>query len=139
MTSYWLCVTNEENWEVVKERKVWGVSELNKGKIEGVKLGDVLVFYLKPKRVAGIFKTVSEPFKGEEEVFSSVGFADEEIFPYRVKLEPVTIPQEPIPFEKLIPELKFIGNKEKWAVYLRTAMRVIPKEDFELMVSSMER
>ena len=25
MVNYWLCVTNEENWRVVKERKIWGV------------------------------------------------------------------------------------------------------------------
>lgn len=39
--NYWLCITNEENWKVVKEKNIWGVSR--KKDLENVRVGDVLV------------------------------------------------------------------------------------------------
>ena len=133
MVNYWLCITNEENWEVLKKRKVWGVSERNKGQIKGVKPGDALVFYVKPKRLAGIFKAISEPFRSDERIFSTTGFTEEETFPHRVKLEPMIIPEELMSFKELIPKLKFITNKERWGAYLRRAILTIPKGDYEIL------
>ena len=34
--AYWLCVTNEDNWEVVREKRVWGVPERRSKIIEKV-------------------------------------------------------------------------------------------------------
>nr|MDO8080354.1 EVE domain-containing protein [Candidatus Freyarchaeota archaeon] len=42
--NYWLCLTNAENWEVVKNKKVWGVIDRYKNKISQVKPGDILIF-----------------------------------------------------------------------------------------------
>ena len=28
--AYWLCITTEENWKVIKEKNVWGVQEQQK-------------------------------------------------------------------------------------------------------------
>jgi len=47
---YTLCVTNEENWEVIKKRKVWGVPRRSREFVERVKPGDLLVFYVSPKK-----------------------------------------------------------------------------------------
>jgi len=129
-------VTNEENWKVVKERKVWGVPKRDRHQIERVKLGDFLVFYVMPQRVMGAFKAVSEPFESSERIFSWGEFGREESFPHRVKLEPVIIPEEPLQFKELIPKLKFITNKKMWSGHLRRAMRTIPKEDYDLIFSA---
>jgi len=43
---YWLCVTSEENWKVVREKLVWGVADRFKGAIQRVKPRDKLVFYV---------------------------------------------------------------------------------------------
>jgi len=139
MVNYWLCVTNEENWKVVKERKVWGVPKRDRHQIERVKLGDFLVFYVMPQRVMGAFKAVSEPFESSERIFSWGEFGREESFPHRVKLEPVIIPEEPLQFKELIPKLKFITNKKMWSGHLRRAMRTIPKEDYDLIFSAISQ
>jgi len=139
MTNYWLCVTTEENWKVVKERKVWGVPKGNRRLIEAVKRGDFLVFYVMPQRIMGVFKAASEPFESSERVFSCGEFGREEVFPHRVKLEPVIIAKEPLQFKDLIPKLKFITNKEKWTGHLRRAMRTIPKEDYDLIFSAISQ
>ena len=139
MVNYWLCVTNEENWKVVKKLKVWGVPKRDRRQIEGVKLGDFLVFYVMPQRVMGAFKVVSEPFESGERMFSWGEFGREESFPHHVKLEPVIIPKEPLQFKELIPRLKFITNKKMWSGHLRRAMRTIPKEDYDLIFSAISQ
>mgnify|MGYP000725345656 CR=1 FL=1 len=139
MVNYWLCVTNEENWNVVKEWKVWGVPERSRHLIEGVKLGDFLVFYVMPQRIMGVFKAASEPFESSERIFSWGEFGREETFPHRVKLEPVIMAKEALQFKDLIPRLKFITNKKMWSGHLRRAMRTIPGEDCDLIFSAISR
>jgi len=77
--AYWLCITTEENWRVIKDKNIWG---------------DKLVFYLKQEkvkdevkepRIAGIFGVISEPFRDSIRIFSSKGMKTNEVFPWRVK------------------------------------------------------
>ena len=138
MVRYWLCVTNQANWQVVKERSIWGVSDRYKRRMEELSQGDLLVFYVKPKSIAGIFKVVSKPFVDRKRIFSSEGFRPDEVFPNRVRLEPILVPAEPAPFEPLVPKLKFIKNKLRWTGHLRGAMRPIPEEDYELIKAQLE-
>jgi len=138
MVNYWLCITNEENWKVVKDRKIWGVPEQNRRQIAGVKPDDVLIFYVKPKKIAGIFKSITEPFKSDERIFSTTGFAERETFSHRISLEPKVVLKDPINFEQLVPKLNFLINKKKWGMHLMgKAMRSIPKEDYEVIESSI--
>jgi len=142
---YWLCITTEDNWKVIKEKNVWGVPERHKNTIAKVKPGDKLLIYLKqeningeikPSRIVGVFEVVSEPFKDSTRIFRSKGIRNSgETFPWRVKIKPIKIFDKPIEFKPLIPKLKFITNKEKWWSYLRKAIREIPKEDFKVIIS----
>jgi predicted RNA-binding protein len=131
LVNYWLCVTNEDNWNVIKKQKIWGVPEKRgKRQIEDVKLGDLLVFYIIPKRIGGIFKAISEPFESREKIFNWADFGREEIFPFRLKLEPVVVLEEPLPFDKLIRKLSFTKGLRRWSIVLRRAMFKIPAKDF---------
>jgi len=49
-------------------------------------------------------------------------------YPYRVKIKPIKIFDEPVEFKPLIPKLSFIRNKDKWTGYVRLPMREIPEE-----------
>lgn len=131
MVNYWLCVTNEENWRIVKEKLIWGVPERRKAVVEQVKPGDLLVFYVRPKRIGGIFKAVSESFKDEERIFTPI--KGEERFPYRVRLESVNVPKEPIDFKELIPKLSFTKDKRFWTIMLRRGMFRVSKDDYEVI------
>jgi len=133
LVNYWLCVTNEDNWNKVKDQKIWGVPEKRgRRQIEAVKPGDHLVFYVIPKRIGGIFKAISEPFEDKEKsVFSWTDFGRYEFFPYRVKLEPVILAKQPIPVDKLIGKLSFSKREKRWSVFLRRAMLQITKCDYE--------
>jgi len=138
--TYWLCVTSEDNWRVVKERNVWGVGEWFKSVIQKVKPGDKLVFYVMqtrknkdviPSRITGIFEAVSEPYKDSTKIFKPYG--SESTFPYRVKLKPIKILKKPINFKELVPKLSFIKNKQRWSGILRRAMVEIPEKDYKLI------
>ena len=133
MVNYWLCVTDRVNWQVIRDKLVWGVSDRYKSVIEQVRVGDMLVFYVKPKRICGIFEVASKPYTSTERIFKSGGISGHETFPHRVKLKPVLVPKECLNFELLIPKLKFIKNKERWTGHLRRAMVSIPEQDFELI------
>ena len=142
--AYWLCITTEENWKVIREKNVWGVPDRHKNTIAKVKPSDKLVIYVKtdkvvkdPKIVA-VYEVVSEPFKDSTRIFSSKGMKSSgETFPWRVKIKPIKIFDKPIEFKPLIPKLKFITNKKKWTGHLMgKAMREIPEEDFKLILQS---
>jgi len=138
--AYWLCVTTEANWNVVKEKNVWGVGERFKSAIQRVKPGDKLIFYVMqtkknkdviPSRITGIFEAISEPYKDSTKIFKPYG--TEQTFPYRVKLKPIKIFEKPINFKNLVPKLSFIKNKQRWSGALRRAMIEIPEKDCKLI------
>ena len=141
---YWFCVTNEENWRNVKKFNVWGVSERWKERLLQVKSEDQLIFYVSqtkkngeivPPRIAGIFKAVSEPYTDKKKLFKP--HREKEIYPYRTKIKPIKIAEKIVNFKELIPKLTFIKNKKMWTGSIRTAMRTIPKEDFQLIQSQL--
>ena len=141
--AYWLCVTTEANWNVVKEKNVWGVGERFKSAIQRVKPGDKLIFYVMqtrknkdviPSRITGIFEAISEPYKDSTKIFKPYG--TEQTFPYRVKLKPIKIFEKPITFKELVPKLSFIKNKQRWSGALRRAMVEIPEKDYKTLTES---
>ena len=145
--AYWLCITTEENWKVIREKNIWGVPERHKNTIAKVKPGDKLLIYVKQERykdkvveprIVAVYEVVSEPFKDSTRIFSSKGMRSSgETFPWRVKIKPIKIFDKPIEFKLLIPKLKFITNKRRWSIHLMgKAMRRIPEDDFKLIVRS---
>ena len=132
-------MTNKENWAVIKNVHIWGVPEHAKKQIKNVKPGDMMVVYVMPKRIGGIFKATSNSFESRKAIFSWGKFGREDLYPYRVKLEPVVLPKKLFPFDPLIPKLTFIVNKKLWTGHLRRAMRLIPKEDYETIKLTLAR
>ena len=143
--TYWLCITNGENWKVIKEKNIWGVAERHKNTIARVKLGDKVLIYVKQERrkdeiveprIVAAYEVVSEVFKDANRIFKTPPGMGSESFPYRIKLKPLKIFSKPVDFKSLIPELKFITNKKKWSGHLMgKAMREIPEEDYEVILS----
>lgn len=143
---FWLCVTTWDNWLVVKEKLVWGVSERFRNAMAQVKPGDELLMYvmqhrkgeeLVPSKVMGAFKVVSEPFKDSTKVFKS--YKGSETYPYRVKLEPLVVGEKGVEFKPLVPKLSFVKNKRFWSGSLRRAMVKLPERDYKLLLEELRR
>lgn len=143
--TYWLCITNSENWEVIRKENVWGVADRHKNTISKVNLGDKLVIYgiqekigddriLEP-RIYGIFEVISKVYRDAKKIFKS---RRGELYPNRVKIKPIKIPDNPIEFKPIIEKLEFIKNKKKWNTHLfGRAMREIPEKDFKTIEELM--
>ena len=143
---YWLCITTEENWKVIKEKNIWGVSQRHKNTIAKVKPGDKCLIYVMstrknkeviPPKIVGAYEVISEVFEDRSMIFKSPP-GKSEIYPYRIKLKPIKIFEKPLDFKSLIPELKFIKNKKRWTGHIQgKAMREIPKEDYESIMNKV--
>lgn len=130
LVNYWFCVTNEDNWNIIKLKHVWGVPKRGRRYVLDVEIGDFLVFYIIPKKIGGIFRAASEPFESEERIFSWIDYGKDEVFPFRVKIEPVLVPEKALPFDRLIEKLSFSKGLKRWSIKLRRAMFKISEEDF---------
>jgi predicted RNA-binding protein len=135
---YWLCVTNQENWEVIKERNIWGVEERHRNTISKVKPGDKLLIYVMGTkkddesllpRIVAVYEAVSEVFIDSSRIFKG------KVYPLRIRLRPIAVFSKPLDFRELVPRLSFIKNKRFWVGHIRgKAMREIPKGDFETVL-----
>ncbi|MGQ4834411.1 MAG: EVE domain-containing protein [Candidatus Asgardarchaeia archaeon] len=146
--AYWLCITTEENWNVIREKNVWGVPERHKKVIERVKTGDKLLIYVKQQikkdkiidpRIVAVYEAISEVFKDYSKIFKTPPGMENEAFPLRIKLKLIKIFEKPVDFKSLIPQLKFITNKQRWTGHLiGRAMREIPEDDYQLIIKKEE-
>ena len=144
----WIASTNRDNGEIIKKKNLWGVPKRNKNSIERSKPGDIILIFVKqeimgdevlPSAITAAFEITSKPFEDVSQVFiKPLTMPGEENFPFRVKLKPVKIFNDELDFKSLIPKLEFITNKKQWTGHLRTAMRVIPEEDYEYIMKAAE-
>ena len=147
--AYWLCITTEENWNVIKQKNVWGVQEKHRNTIGKVKIGDKCLIYviltkkddeIIPPRIMAAYEITSEVFVDRSRIFKPPARNKSETFPLRIKLKPIKIFEKPVDFKSLIPKLRFIKNKQKWTGHIQgKAMREIPEEDYNLILSKAER
>jgi len=143
----WLCITTEENWNVIKKKNVWGVQESHRNTIGRSKVGDKCLIYvmstkkddeLIPPRIMGAYEVVSPVKVDRSRIFKPPERNKNEIFPLRIKLKPVKIFEKPVEFKQLIPKLKFIKNKQKWTGHIQgKAMREITEEDYNLIINKV--
>jgi len=107
---YWLCVTNQENWE----KNIWGVEERHRNTISKVRPGDKLLVYMMttkkenetlPPRIVAAYEVVSEMFTDSSRIFKG------KLYPLRIGLRPIAVFSKPLDFRELVSKLSFIKNK----------------------------
>ena len=135
--AYWLCITNSENWEIIKKENLWGIPE--KKKMPDVKPGDKLVFYVKQEgpqgfpKIVGVFEAVSEPFEDTTKVFKAPPNSDE-VYLKRIRIKPIKIFDNPKNFRELKDKVSFIKSKQYWSLsLLGRSMIKLSDKDFELL------
>ncbi len=145
MIQRWLCISTRANDEVTRKKLIWGVANRYQNTIARVKKSDTLLMYTMqeiadgeviPSVVTGIYEASSEVYEDNSSIFVAPKAIGSEVFPLRVKVKPVKIFKEPIPFKPLVPKLTFIKNKTMWSGSIRTAMRVIPEEDYQTIIKA---
>jgi predicted RNA-binding protein len=151
--TYWLIVTIRENWDVIKEKQVVGISERYKNWFLNVQKGDKCLFYIrreyikrenKPPEVAepavsGVFEVISTAYDNQK-IFAPPPTRQNETFPLRLNLNPVGTPAEPIPFKPLVTQLSFIVHPKSWGNYLQGRTLIpLSERDFATIVSALQK
>ena len=144
MVQRWLCISTRENDEVTRKKNIWGVAKRYAAIIARVTKGDTLLMYTMqeivdreviPSAITGMYEAVTDTYEDESPLFSHpLRSPGNEVFPLRIKLKLVKVFAEPVPFKPLVPDMSFIKNKTMWSGSIRTAMRVIPEEDYQRIV-----
>ncbi len=125
------------------------MGEKHRNAIAKVRPGDKCLIYVMstrkddeviPPRIMAVYEVTSEVFKDSSKIFKPPARNRNETFPLRIRLKPVKISEKPIDFKFLIPKLKFITNKKRWTGHIQgKAMREIPEEDYNLILSQYEK
>jgi len=145
----WLAISNRENSEISIRKNIWGVPKRSINTIQHVKPGDTICMYvgqkmvnkeIVPPAITSVFEVISPMYEDSSTIFTSPPKLGNEVFPLRLKLKPIKIFKEPIEFKPLVPKLHFITNKKMWSGHIRgQAMREIPEEDYQTIISEGER
>ncbi len=147
--SYWIYVTNSDNWAVTKKTNILGASTRYKNTLSRVKKGDKCLVYVKAEIVAGEridpkivaqYEIASTVFEDRKKMFDTPPNSPDETFQLRLRLESVRIFEPPIEFKPLIPRLSFLPNKTNWTGPIRgRAMVQIPQSDYDCIISDAKK
>jgi len=87
-TQAWLCILNEENFEIVGRKRIYGIPKNARALVHFTKFkeGDVLVFYIisPRKQIKGIAKVLSPVFEDDKKAPWK-----DRLYPYRVRISEV--------------------------------------------------
>lgn len=139
MAKNWIVVTTEDNFAISIKHNIIGVSFWRRSILMSVKKGDNLVFYITRKRAgyryphervcefASIGVVVGTPFESQEEIWEG---PPGEVYPYRVQVK-IYKSKTRVRVSKVVNQLSFIKNKERWGVSFLASMREISDNDFK--------
>lgn len=139
----WICISNQINDKITRQKNIWGVSRRYIKAISKVKIGDTLLMYtvqeivnkeIHPSLITSEYEAISEVYEDTKHLFETPKNMANEDFPLRIKIKLITRFDKPIQFKQLVPKLSFIKNKKVWTGSIRRAMREIPEKDYQLIV-----
>lgn len=138
---YWLVVTSPDNFKLDRESlgfKLQGLPHRFRRQVQKMQIGDRVVYYIMKLQKFGATATITGDYLEDS---TKIWIDDNEIWPARRPSKPniVLNDDELIDAKKLVPDLKFIGNKEKWGTYFQGSIKAIPEEDFKLIESEMKK
>ncbi len=139
--NYWICILNRENFNIVIQKQIWGVSERYKNYLTKVKVGDRLIFYITKESVfCGYSEVASDAFINEEDIFMPIKTDIKQKFPFRIKIKPVILFEQMTPIKPLILKLDFITHKKRFQVhFMGKAMIPIAEKDISTIISCNKR
>jgi len=107
-----------------------GLPSYSKQVFDRIQPNDMCVIYIKGN--VGIGGTFEIESLNPTEKIKWIGNS----YPYRLKLIPQIIPQNPIPIKPHISALKMLPNKKNWPICLRRAKK-IPDEDIDYIQDNL--
>ena len=135
---------SQENFQIIRELGVtlFGMGRRFKRRAERMSPDDRVLFYVKGLRKWPATATIaSESFEDASPVFKSD--VDGEEFPFRVKLTPDIVLDEPDYIDALLlaPRLDYVKRwaAEDWPLAFFDRLHLLPQRDFRLIEGEMRR
>tara|TARA_Y100000310_G_C20121989_1_gene551885 strand:- start:121 stop:537 length:417 start_codon:yes stop_codon:yes gene_type:complete len=132
--NYWLTITNEANWEIIKKNELYAFNKSHKNFLDEIKIGDYIVMYVIRKQFGGLFRVTN---KG---VSNDIKFKDGN-YPYKIKLKTVLIPRDSLDVtDRIVDNISIFKNAIRWGTILfGRSIKKIKKEDYEYIKRQMEK
>ncbi|MDA2916526.1 EVE domain-containing protein [Nitrospinae bacterium AH_259_B05_G02_I21] len=136
MSTYWMLVSSEENFERSRARgfDIAGMKSRHRKKAEQVQPGDKVIFYLtKVQAFGGIAEATSTFFESEEPVWD--GGKKGDLYPFRFEVRPDVICEagDFLAVEPIRHKLQHLKKwpDEHWRLAFQGNVHSLPKEDYE--------
>ncbi len=138
---FWLVVTSLPNFRKDRDDlkfKSQGFPHRYRKSVQRMKPGDRVVYYIMGAQKFGATATITgNYYRGKTKMWTE----DDEIWPSRCpsKMDIALEDDELLDAKKLVSDLKFVTNKERWGVHFQGSIRQIPEEDFRLIESEIKK
>jgi predicted RNA-binding protein len=140
---YWLWSVTEENWEIVKSRKVWAT--YNKAVTSQIIKDDILIFYVKgTMQFKGIFQVTSDWYETKELIWSDEIKDERKKYLFQINLEIIQLGE--VSYKDLIPKLKFVEKKYAPQVYVYGTgggpvnfRKPLEESDYQIILTEMKK
>jgi len=115
LMQYWLWSVTRENWEILKDRRVWATHNQKIGEI--VRKEDVFIFYVRGTHCfKGIFRASSDWYKTDKIVWDDEIKENKKKYSYQVDIQPILLGEAK--YEDLISKLYFVEKKHRPLSYM---------------------
>ena len=142
--NYWMFVQSTEDFEVSKEKgfTIHGLKKRQRRRAQRMAPEDRALYYISGKRKwAATASITSHYFEDRTPLWQAD--RNGERFPYRVKLTPAIVLDEPDYVDAMIlgPRLDYLKRwpPERWPLALFDTLHLLPQKDFNLIEDEMKR
>lgn len=138
MPNYWINTVTRASWEREKRenRYIVGSRDRLARSVKSMRDGDYVIYYISGGecRFGGTFRVRGEYYYDEER------FWNDDIFPHRIDLDPITVAnkeEQEVEMRPHLDNLNFIEKKRMWGCYFLNHLRKIPREDFDYLEKAL--
>ena len=126
MHTTYLCSVREESLKLIIKNSYYSLESHWQKKIEKLKVGDYLVYYVTGDKKVMAFVEVVSP------VFIQSGEA-------KVKIKLKEALENGINFKDFVKKLDFIKDSEKWGTYLQVPLRKLSEKDAKTILKLFDK
>ena len=130
---YWLILTNEENWEVISKSEIYGFDKKNKKNLELINESDLVVVYVIPKKIGGLFKIEKKAYLTDVNMKSGS-------YPNKIKLKKILIPKCFLEINDIIVgQISIFQGAIRWgSILMGRSIIELNKQDYKLIKDLLE-